>query len=563
MFSRGLEQDRLPAALLGHRFRWFGTGLAVGCLLVIGFWIRQPAAPDVSSVEGYFSPNVQYGPWYLANNYRLFSPSDELPVVSNYTSGLSYGAIDFTHTFFTGAALVLARSSNVEGIGDLYRHTPWQGLLLLPLAAFAVYSRFAKSVGRSMSPAALLILYAFAAFSNYPMIVWAISGGFSSPLGWFIFYAVYLAVLVRSIEPEFRHQWTFLLILTLLLAQPTYHTIALALTVIVLVIWISESIFKQRYLSSTLVWLTVVVFLVFLMYHAVATFSDYGHLLASFLADIYRGRDQQRLQYSLGLLDASLGWHIANYTAVFLPVAWVGFILVLRKFRSRMDMDLVRYQFMWLVTLVPLGVMFFAWDGVFAAYARLLQYGTLLAIASAAFLLASRRTSRLPLAAAALVCVFVSITLVQRLDVTTSNYVTKDEVAAIEWISSQYGCRKVVFTDFRIGSAMGYWNCYSVIGPNIRLLLARNRTGVLDSLLYTHEAPNMSSTIDTLSTIDGRRADLMLMSRRFTDPHIGFVLPDARLKPMTEEQWEAYKTLSGWRVSFENDSTMVLVRDHR
>ena len=482
-------------------------------------------------------------------------------MVSNYTVGVRYGAIDFTHSFLTGIALILSRAKDVEQIGDLYLWTPWQGLIMLPIAALAIYGRLVKSFNLPMSPWSVAVLYAFTAFSNYPMITWSISGGFSAPLGWIVIYGVYLFLLTRYLERKFVAQWTILLVMILLLIQPTYHTMALALTVILVFITLIQRVIHKQYMSSTILWLTTVAFLSFLIYYAVSFLQDYGRLIINFLSDIYRSHDKERLEYSLGILDISLWWHVVNYAAVLVPVAWSGVILVRRSFQSKREAEIHQFQWIWLLSLIPLSIGFFAWGGIFAAYARLLQFGTLLAIACAAFLLVIRRQALIPLAAVGGVCVFISVYLTISFDTSTSNHLTLDEKAAIEWIETEYGCERVVFTDYRIGSTFGYWGCFSVVGPTVYPLIAQRRVDVLATLLYDADSLSLNKAIDSLNTVDGNRPDLILLSRRFMDPHIGFVLPDERMKPMTEAQWATYQALDGWQLVFENGTAMVLARD--
>jgi len=146
------------------------------------------------------------------------------------------------------------------------------------------------------------------------------------------------------------------------------------------------------------------------------------------------------------------------------------------------------------------------------------------------------------------------------LDISSSNYLTNDERTALDWASREKGCDAVLFTDYRIGSAYGYQGCFGVVGPTAGSLSARHQIDILPALFYDGDRRTLSDAIDTLLTTDRRRPELILMSRRLLDPQIGVVLPDTRLKPMTEAQWLAYRTLPGWTLAYENDTTMVLAR---
>lgn len=539
---------------------WFGSGAVVGVLLIVGWVIRQPLDTNISTVEGFYTPNVQYGIWYLANNHHLFDAVDGTPRISNYTAGLNYGAIDFTNTYLTGAVLVLSRETDFEHIGKLYSWTPWQGLLLIPLSAVAIYARVARIYRTPVSPQYVSLLYGFVAFSSYPMIVWSISAGFATPLGWAVFYGIFLAMLAVSTEKDFTWQWTSVLISCILLVQSTYHTAALVLVILLPTVWIVQRLLREKFVAFGLIRLTVVIFLSFLMYHAVLLFSDYGRLLVRFLSDIYRSSDEDRLRYSLVSAGMSIWWNIINYLAILVPVLWVSYVTVFKKHRSQKDKLIAKYLFAWMLSLVPLTVLLFAWDGVLGAYARTLQYGTLLAITCASYLLATRRASIVPLFFVTLICITTSTVSMRTLDVSASNYVTQDELHAIEWIKQADGCDHVVFTDFRIGTTFGYQGCFSVIGPTAGPLAVRKQVGVLNQLFYQGDSAVLPAAIDTLMTIDKRRPDIILLSRRFLDDHIGIVLPDTRLKPMSDQQWQAYRQLIGWKIVFENSTTMVLKR---
>lgn len=543
------------------RLRWFGAGAAVGLLLATGLIIRQPREPGMSPIEGYYTPNVQYGPWFLANYKRLFAASGEIPLVSNYTSGLSYGAVDFTQTYLLGVAFILSGVSDINEIEYLYRWTPWLGLILLPLAAIAMYSRFVKTFNMSFSPLAIVILYAFSTFPNYPIIVWSISGGYQSPLGWAMFFAIYLLILLNTLEKRFVLQWTILLVMIIFLIQPTYHTIALAIFIIVGIIWLTQRMIHKNYLTSYLFLITTIAFFAFLIYHATITFNGYGNILSNFVNDFYRITDKELLRYSLQIHTSSIWWHVINYSAVLLPVLWSGIILFKRKFISTKDTDVIYYSWLWIFSLIPMIILFFAWGGIFSTYERILQFGTLLSIAIVAYLLATRSNTLIPLAIVASICVFITVKLVDSFNVASSDLITDDEETAIEWIIDKTHCNTVIFTDFRIGSTLGYWNCFSVVGPSAKPLIANGQLNILTSLLYDGDGSKLSKAIDTITTIKGQRPEIILMSRRFLDPDIGFLTPDSRMKQIPELQWSTYKKLDGWKVEYENNTTMVLFRN--
>lgn len=515
----------------------------------------------VSSIEGYFSPNVQYAPWYIANYRKLFSPMGDLPILSNFTSGLNYGAIDFTSSILNGLALILSGYRDVDQIGVLNRMTPWQGMILLPLCGLAMYCHFVPQFSRRISPWHIVIIFAFTAFPNYPFVIWSLTGGSIVPVGWFVFLSVYLFILARNFKDGLFSQWTILAIVSILFVQPTYHTVALTLTFMLFLLWVLQYWFKKEYISATSITISIVAFASFLMYYAFPTLRSYGHLFSQFLGDFYRSFDKGRLEYSLGILDTPLVWYILNYLAVLSPVIWTSILFYKKNNLNRKESDFLTYQWIWLLSLIPLSIAFFAWGGVFGVYERLLQYGTLLAIASTAFLLASRPKSGLILAVAALLCVFITTFLTRNLNAVSSNYITKDEEQAIHWIVDNKLCNEVVFTDFRIGTTFGYWGCFSVVGPNASNLSARGQSQILSALLYDGDRVALHDALETLSTLEGKTPHVLLLSHQFLDSKVGFSLPDTRLKAITENQWSAFVGLENWHIVFVNDSTLVMKRN--
>jgi len=170
LLTRAAFMKAVQPLLISVRMRWFWSGIVIGALLALGFFIRQPAERGLSYVEGFYTPNVQYGAWYLASHHTLFATTGELPVLSNYTSGLTYGAVDYTYTFLTGSALILSGVTDVEQIGQLYLLSPWQGLLLIPLAVpLLVFGAGALSTGGAsgiaLCAAISLLLVAIAPFA--------------------------------------------------------------------------------------------------------------------------------------------------------------------------------------------------------------------------------------------------------------------------------------------------------------------------------------------------------------------------------------------------------------
>lgn len=545
-----------------NRYQWFISGFAVGILMAIGFMIRQPHGKDMSYIEGYYTPNVQYGPWFLANNHRLFSANGEIPRISNYTSGLSYGAIDFTQTYVTAAALILANKSDLNEIGNLYRSTPWLGLILLPLAAIAIYSTMTTYFKSGLSPWSVLILYGFASLPNYPMVVWSISAETIPPLGWVLLLGIFLFIIIRYLEPKNNFRWTLIILISIILIQTTYHTSSLTLALILISIIAAQVIFHKAYISNHLVLFTIIIFLTVLMYHAISLFNDYGRLISGFLADIYRSHDTERLKYSIQPLRVSIWWYLLNYAAVLLPIIYSGILLVRRSFHSEKDRDVIVYQWFWLLSLIPTAILLFAYDGLSGIYARILQFGTLLAISCASILLAIRPKILIPLAIASSICIFITVYLSYSLNIADSGLLTTDEQNAIDWVAKETGCRRTIFTDFRIGTTLGYWGCFSVIGPTYSALIAQNRTDMISSLLYNEDSKELELSLDTLKTTKGNTPDLLLISRQFMDPSVGFILPDSRLKPMTDGQWNIYRTLSGWNIVYENKTVLVMARNN-
>lgn len=556
-----LHTSLLPLnQILSGWIGWFFSGCAVGTLLLVGFLARQPVENNISSIEGFYTPNVQYGAWYLANNGALFE-NNQLPTLSNYTAGLDYGAIDFTFSYLASTPFILASIKNVEHIGRMYRQTPWQGLILMPLATISLYCMFARLTKRPIQPYHCIILYALTVFPNYPMINWAMTGGTLVAIGWATCLSIFMAMLARYAEPKVAIGWSILFIMLLLFLQPTYHTAALVVTITLFSLWLIQHVTGQKILAVNTLQIVGVIFFTFLIYHAVDLFRDYGRIFVSFLNDYYRGSDTERLRFSLPPSGRGIWLHALNCLAIIVPVIVTGQIALRQRVNGYTTDPYALFIISWVAALLPLSLFLFAWDGIFAMYARILQYGTLFAITSAAYLLATRPSTWPMISGVALICTVASIYLVQDLRVSSSSFLTRDEQSAGQWISEEYGCEDVIFTDFRIGTTSGYQGCFAVIGPTASSLNRAGRIDLLGDLFYNHNPQQAADAIEYFTITTGRSPAIILLSKRFLDPDIGIVLPDTRLKPMDNEQWMVYQSLPGWKTTYENSSVIVLRKD--
>jgi hypothetical protein len=539
---------------------WALAGFAVGVLCALGIILRLQMLRDRAPIEGQYAVNVHYGPWHIASRGDLFSVRGDLPVVSNYTSGLNYGAVDFTTTYLHGAALSLARIGDPLAIGWAYFALPWQGLVLVPLVFLALYTRFCRLRAVAVRPAAVVAIYAFAAYGHYAMVNWGISGGTLVPYGWVLFLIAYLAIFMRQADYRWRLRWTILFIFVAILVQPTYHTASLAL--IVGIVYVAAAMFvitRRTMIGPNTVVMVITLSVAFLIFHAVTFFGDYTRLFRRFLSDIFRSQENQTFAYFYRLDQATFALQLVNYAAVAVPTL----CLVYQWWRGRRRVSdrLTLYHFVWLTWLVPMGAMFFAWSGTAGLVARVLQFGTLFSVVSAALIFAGgERILRVATAGAIAVATAITLYSVPAADIGTATLLTEDEWSAVAWYQEHVGCDKVILTDFRIGPAFGYEGCFEVIGPTAAVLIRGGRAGLIDDLYYETTAPRIALALDQFATTTGRRADYALVSATMTDARTGIYLPDGHLRPMRPETFAMYGQLPGWEVAYRGGAVLILRR---
>lgn len=512
---------------------------------------------DRLPVEGQYAVNIEYAPWFIANNGRLFDVVGDIPSGSTFTAGVAYGAVDFTTSVVNGDALLISGITDPVAIGSSYMHLPWQPLLLLPLAVVAIYYRACSLAGTRPKAYGIALLVALALFGNYSMVSWGLSGGLGLPYGWVLFLAIYLALLARATKGQPWASWGLCLVVLLCLLQPTYHTIAVAILVSIGTIAIVQRVSGDDVVPARTAVLTAVIFAAFLVYHATPFLRAYSTIGLSFLNDILRSHDAASSQYLFRLSGPLQELQVVNYVALALiPLLSVGAWLWTRG----TDDQVSRYQVMWLVALVPLGVGFFAWNGFLGAAARLLQLGMLLALSGAALVL-SRNWPRahVVLGIAIVVSTCISAFTVGSVGIGKSALVSNAEWQAVRWYGAT-GCTKAMFTDFRIGSVMPYVGCFKVVGPSAADLALRGQTDVVPDLFYRGDPRQITSAVDRF-TVDGQRVELILVSREMVDPRAGIILEDGLLLPMSEESWSAYQRLPGWTIVYSTSDVIVIQRD--
>jgi hypothetical protein len=543
--------------------QWFIAGLAVGALACIGLATRLAMLHNRLPIEGQYAVNVQYGPWYLARTGRLFDPARDVPALSNYTSGAAYGAVDFTHTFLHGAALILARLEDPVDIGWGYLAFPWQSLLLLPLAVIAVYTRFCAIHASRPGPAPVALLYAFTAFGHYSMVNWGLTGGLMVPYGWVLILLIYLALLARHHVPGGYVIWSAILAVALVSIQPTYHTLALASLVFLGTITLGQRVLKTGpVLPPSTIVLAAVLFFAFLAYSATPFLRAYALLGIRFLDDIFRTHDSVASQFLYRVEGLDVLLQLLNYMAI---AAFPAVILV-AWFRARRANRFLNYHILWLAGLVPLAIGFFAWNGVLGMQLRVLQLGTLLAYLSAALLFArinltdGRRRQLLPAAAAIMLSTGITIYSVNHFQLGNGTLLAREEWAALSWYQTRSGCRSVLFTDFRIGPASTYLGCFGVVGPTAASVVRAGDVSVLETIFYGRDPAAIADGITSFRTTTGQSPQAVLLSREWTHADSGPLLPDGRLKPMPHETFEAYLRMPNWVIVYANRIVVILER---
>lgn len=538
------------------RLRWLASGLGVGSIAALGLYLRGAMLGNRLPIEGQYAVNVQYGPWYLANEGRLFNVTGDIPALSNYTSGVSYGAVDFVHTLLHGSALTIAGLTTPKEIGQAYVTLPWQSLILVPLAVIAVYARICRIRSAPIEPFSVFLLYAFASTAHYTMVNWGLTGGGVVPYGWASFIAVYIVLITRSGTNGQTVSWSLLLVALVCLVQPTYHTIAVALLVIFATVAVGQRSSPFQFIRANTVLVATVAFAAFLAYSATPFLRAYSVIGLGFLNDLFRSYDATASQYLYRLSGPLVIVQIISYLAI-ASLAMTTLVLWLQE-RHRPDRVLWHHA-LWIVGLVPLGIGFFAWNGILGVQARLLQLGTLLAMCSAAILLvgARRLGHRIATAAIATAVICTLVTLPQ-VHLGENAFLSADEWDALDWYADEVGCDSVLFTDFRIGTAATYTGCFKVIGPTAGTLSRLGRGEVISDLYYTGGAAQVSDAILSVATTEGEIASYVLFSAEMTDPNVGPTLPDGRLHPISAPTWRSYREMPGWTLVYQNDSVFIL-----
>lgn len=538
------------------RLRWLVAGLGVGSIAALGLNLRGAMLGDRLPIEGQYAVNVQFGPWYLANEGRLFNVTGDIPALSNYTSGVSYGAVDFVHTLLHGSALMIAGLTTPDEIGQAYVTLPWQSLILVPLAVIAVYARMCRIRNAAIEPFSVFLLYALATTAHYTMVNWGLTGGGVVPYGWASFIAVYIVLITRSGTNGHPTNWSLLLVALVCLVQPTYHTIAVALLVIFATIVVGQRWSPFQLIRANTVLVAAVAFAAFLAYSATPFLRAYSVIGLGFVNDLFRSYDAAASQYLYRLSGPLVTVQIVSYLAI----ASIAMTTLVLWFQSRHRPDRVLWHHaLWIVGLIPLGIGFFAWNGILGVQARLLQLGTLLAMCSAAILLVDgRRFSRRIATIAIGTTVICTLVTLPQVHLGKNAFLSADEWEALNWYADEVGCESVLFTDFRIGTAATYAGCFKVIGPTAGTLSRLGRSDVISDLYYTGGASEVSDAILSMATTEGETASYALFSTEMTDPNVGPTLPDGRLHPISAPTWRSYRDMPNWTIVYQNGSVLIL-----
>lgn len=524
--------------------------LILALLTTMGILIRIYSYANYPPISTQYTPNIEYAPWYIVQNGHLFQSSD-IPTVSSYTSGVVYGAVDFIHTFLHSILLIVLGFETFEEIGRFYRLFPWQITILFPIISLTVYNFIAKTTEIRPNRTDQCLIYILSMGPTYNMVVWSITGGLSLIYGWGILFILFYLLFKLKSNDSNKILITGLYILFLLILQPTYHTIALAYSCILLSILVVPIMLgtKDKFVNLSQFGLYIVIFLAFLIYHATSFWGSYMNGLKYFHS-LYVKNENPLAPLIKPIEDWWLILQLINYILIATPI----FIFIYRKYKKKHPYSLFEnYLFYWTSSLVFLSFIFFVWNGVSGVVARINQFGSLISIITFSYLLVVSQNEKV--LKFVLKFAIISIVLIANFSYLYSNAAIGNSLTIQEWdgelwVNKYISNENVLFSDFRISTPFVYLDFFKVVGISGSRTFSQKEQ--LTNIFYADDEKKTISSLLSITTNQNEQIDYLFLSQQMTKSVPTILLPSGYYKPAPENFMDKYSRSKSLNKVYEN-----------
>lgn len=524
--------------------------LVLALLTVIGTLIRICSYINYAPISTQYSPNIEYAPWYIVQHGRLFFSSD-IPTYSLYTSGVVYGTVDFLHSFLHSTLLIVLGYETIWEVGRFYRFFPWQATILFPIVSLLLYNLFIKTTGNRPNQIDQCLIYILSMVPTYNMIVWSMTGAYNLVYGWVILFILYYLLIAKKLGNSNKFLITALYVFFIMILQITYHTIALAYLFILLTITFTPILIraKDKIISVPEFTVYIVIFITFLMYHAVSFWNDYLQGLKYFYLLLVMNEEDPLS----GLYKPVDQWWLILQSINYILIATPVLIFLYQKFKRYHSYSMLEnYHFYWIASLGPLALVFFIWNGIVGVIARINQYGSLISLITFSFLLVISKNSRLKH--------FLRIIMILTILIASFSYVysncaignslTYQEYNGELWISEHISKDKVILTDFRMATPFTYFGLFKVVG--ISSVHTPKVKEQIENIFYGTDGKKAIASLLEIRTTTNEQPDYLFFSQQMTKKTPTIMLPSGYYKSAPQDFVDKYNKSTSLNKIYHN-----------
>lgn len=424
---------------------------------------------------------IQEGHTYIYNvtDYALTYPSDK-----------RYGAEDVMPKIFFATLNIITGTTTFPNDLTFHYNFPWQGVLFLPIISLYFFSYLSKKEKREINYFDLCLLYLFSAFPPVAFLHPLVGNTYGNGIARGLFLFVLTLLLIIFNEPKRDIRKVGLLVLLFLYFPLFYHTWTYYLAIMVVALVFLMILRKTERIMSLLLIFGFIIFLIaaiflnkMLLVEITNILNSFPKILANFPSVSYITKVNP--QYAAYSPLGSVYSYLQLISALLLLSICLIFFFGYLKHKKEEVKPYENMLFYFFGGLLLIGVALFVWEGVFGIYSRIFEPLLPISVLLAGHLLVNSKGKvknlvRFILLLVPCICIISYLTYQTVLNISLTN----EEFKGISFVGENIPKTSYIFSDFRIGTPLMYYNQSAIITPSAEYTSPNITEEILERVYY-------------------------------------------------------------------------------
>jgi hypothetical protein len=449
---------------------------------------------NYSQVPTKWSVGIDWGRYAIVNEGYIYQ--DDGKALTWQSDLKKYGSLDVLPKIYFATINIITGFDTFPNDLKFHYLFPFAGVILLPIILMLFYSFLCKRESKAFNQVDFCLLYLFCIFPTFSSIE-PISGNTNgSGLARALFILILILIVIIFDEKKTNPMRVLLLVILFISFFYYYHTWSYYLALYLCgLLFFNRRKKDHRFLMSLYV-LGIIIFFSYSIYYNSQLFDEPSRIISNFPQVI---KNFPSVSYSAKVDPEYVGYLSLNSAFSYIQLLSLLFILIpcviyFIRFLVLYKMDSYKlYEiqlFYYLLTQSIIGLGLFIWNGITGVISRIFEslvYISMLLISS--LLVTSDDKLKSILRFIMLSAVFLTIISIIICPKELNWQLTNEEYVGIEFAGNHIDGDKYIFSDFRLGTPLIYFNQRGIVTLDSTNNLPKTTEDILDFCYYNVSNP--------------------------------------------------------------------------